>query len=185
MSHPAIEQDRLPPSIDGDDLPTYDDLAAQEGPNSRFGRWRGWIEKRGAERYVAIETLVLGSSVQGMHPSITITPEERARRKERGWGNEEMDALDADLDMPSTPTTAALSIQTKGLRLSTTLSEPPPTAVPSPPLPPLPPTSTALRPTHLKLHHFGAGFCRTRRHRYGVSSLCEMNECCWWGTTRG
>ncbi|KAJ6560203.1 hypothetical protein B0H19DRAFT_1234524, partial [Mycena capillaripes] len=140
MSHPAIEQDRLPPSIDGDDLPTYDDLAAQEGPNSRFGRWRGWIEKRAAERYMAI------------------TPEERARRKERGWGNEEMDALDADLDMPSTPTTAALSIQTKGLRLSTTLSEPPPTAVPSPPLPPLPPTSTALRPTHLKLHHFGSRF---------------------------
>lgn len=49
----------------GDDLPTYDELAAQHGPNSRylyrigfdgvqvlialysrFGRWREWIEKR-------------------------------------------------------------------------------------------------------------------------------------------
>ncbi|KAJ7506648.1 hypothetical protein B0H11DRAFT_238508 [Mycena galericulata] len=69
MDH--IEQDRDLP-LDGDDLPTYDDLAAQQGPNSRFGRWRGWIEKRAAERYM------------------TITPEERARRRERGWGNEEM-----------------------------------------------------------------------------------------------
>lgn len=60
------EQDTQGP---GDDLPTYDHLAAQSGPNSRldplsitfescgkltllltahsrFGRWRGWIEKR-------------------------------------------------------------------------------------------------------------------------------------------
>lgn len=58
-----VEQDSQGP---GDDLPTYDDLAAQSGPNSRlvasecmysrhgclfsissrFGRWKGWIEKR-------------------------------------------------------------------------------------------------------------------------------------------
>ncbi|KAJ7621514.1 hypothetical protein DFH06DRAFT_1285551 [Mycena polygramma] len=132
-----LEQDRLPSSMGEDDLPTYDDLAAQEGPNSRFGRWRGWIEKRAAERY------------------LTITPEERARRRERGWGNEEMDAMDPE---PLTPT--ALSIQTQNLRLST-LSEPPPTALlglPSPPLPPLPPVSTALPPSHLKMHHFGSRF---------------------------
>ncbi|KAJ7265399.1 hypothetical protein B0H12DRAFT_1179995 [Mycena haematopus] len=138
-----IEQDR--PTLDGDDLPTYDDLAAQEGPNSRrvfflrryrFGRWRGWIEKRAAERY------------------LMITPEERQRRRERGWGNEEMDALDPE---PPTPTTPGLSIQTKNLRIST-LSEPPPTARVEQPLPPLPPVSTVLRPTHLKMHHFGSRF---------------------------
>lgn len=63
-----IEQDQNAPAGGGsDDLPSYDDLAAQNGPNSRFGRWRGWIEKRAAERYAEI------------------TPEERQRRKERGW----------------------------------------------------------------------------------------------------
>ncbi|KAK7062309.1 hypothetical protein R3P38DRAFT_3492333 [Favolaschia claudopus] len=131
----SIEQDRLP-TLSGDDLPTYDDLAAQEGPNSRFGRWRGWIEKRAAERY------------------LSITPDERQRRRERGWGNEEMDALDPE---PLTPTTPGLSIQTRHLRIST-LSEPPPTARIEPPLPPLPPVSTVLRPTHLKMHHFGSRF---------------------------
>ncbi|KAF7352238.1 hypothetical protein MVEN_01187200 [Mycena venus] len=35
---------------------------------------------------------------------------------------------------------------------------PPPTARASPPLPPLPPVSTVLRPTHLKMHHFGSRF---------------------------
>ncbi|KAJ7613908.1 hypothetical protein FB45DRAFT_1110822 [Roridomyces roridus] len=131
-----IEQDRGP-APNGDDLPTYDDLAAQEGPNSRFGRWRGWIEKRAAERYMAI------------------TPEERARRRERGWGNEEMDTLDPEPPTPgpTTPTAARLSIQTRDLRYST-LSEPPPDS----PLPPLPAVSTRLRPTHLKMNHFGSRF---------------------------
>ncbi|KAG9104722.1 hypothetical protein FRC06_011616 [Ceratobasidium sp. 370] len=37
---------------DGKALPTYQDLAAREGgPNSRFGRWQAWVEKRAAERY--------------------------------------------------------------------------------------------------------------------------------------
>ncbi|KAJ7461981.1 hypothetical protein FB451DRAFT_1140016 [Mycena latifolia] len=150
MEH--IEQDRDLP-IGDDDLPTYDDLAAQAGPNSRFGRWRGWIEKRAAERY------------------LTITPEERARRRERGWGNDEMEepslfclgpscinkltSVQDEWDpVPPTPTTPGLSIQTKGLRLST-MSEPPPE---SPPLPPLPAVSTLLRPTHLKMNHFGSRF---------------------------
>ncbi|KAJ7794532.1 hypothetical protein B0H14DRAFT_2621808 [Mycena olivaceomarginata] len=100
----------------------------------RFGRWRGWIEKRVAEQY------------------LTITPEEWERRREWGWGNEEMDTLDPE---PQTPTTAGLSIQTKGLHIST-LSEPPPTAHPE--QPPLPPVSTVLRPTHLKMPHFGSRF---------------------------
>ncbi|KAF8605299.1 hypothetical protein BDV93DRAFT_521639 [Ceratobasidium sp. AG-I] len=37
---------------DGKVLPTYEALAAKEGgPNSRFGRWQAWVEKRAAERY--------------------------------------------------------------------------------------------------------------------------------------
>ncbi|KAJ7055076.1 hypothetical protein C8F01DRAFT_1160971 [Mycena amicta] len=134
MDH--IEQDRAP-AASGDALPTYDDLAAQQGPNSRFGRWRGWIEKRAAERFESI------------------TPQERERRRARGWGNDEMDALDPE---PPTPTSVAgLTVQTSGLRLSaiSTLSEPPPE---SPPLPPLPAVSRRLRPTHLKLNHFGSRF---------------------------
>lgn len=59
--YPHLEQDTDDPTNEGG-LPTYDDLAAQNGPNSRwiyyrlvtysintgarFGRWRGWIEKR-------------------------------------------------------------------------------------------------------------------------------------------
>nr|GAT46467.1 predicted protein [Mycena chlorophos] len=130
-----IEQDRAP-AASGDALPTYDDLVAQEGPNSRFGRWRGWIEKRAAERYQSI------------------TPEERERRRARGWGNAEMDALDPE---PPTPTSVnRLSVQTNNLRFSaiSTLSEPPPT----PPNPLLPAPSTRLRPTHLRMNHFGSRF---------------------------
>ncbi|KAJ7756727.1 hypothetical protein B0H14DRAFT_3599178 [Mycena olivaceomarginata] len=62
------------------------------------------------------------------------------------------DTLDSE---PQIPTTAGLSIQTKGLHIST-LSEPPPTAHPE--QPPLPPVSTVLRPTHLKMPHFGSRF---------------------------
>ncbi|KIO12479.1 hypothetical protein M404DRAFT_678478 [Pisolithus tinctorius Marx 270] len=49
------------------ELPTYDDVVAQS-PNSRFGRWRGWIEKRAAERYADVSV------------------EEHERRRSRGWG---------------------------------------------------------------------------------------------------
>ncbi|TBU47263.1 hypothetical protein BD309DRAFT_952396 [Dichomitus squalens] len=62
---PVPEQDQS----GGDGLPTYDDLAQQNGPNSRFGRWREWIEKRAAERY---------------HD---LTPADLERRRQRGWGD--------------------------------------------------------------------------------------------------
>ncbi|KAL7282608.1 hypothetical protein ACG7TL_004080 [Trametes sanguinea] len=61
---PMPEQD----PYGGDALPTYDDLAAQHGPNSRFGRWREWIEKRAAERYA------------------DLTPADLERRRQKGWG---------------------------------------------------------------------------------------------------
>ncbi|KAK0230285.1 hypothetical protein IW262DRAFT_1521668 [Armillaria fumosa] len=132
----------------GDELPTYDDLAAQNGPNSRFGRWRGWVEKRAAERYM------------------DVTPEERARRRERGWGNEEMDEAESQsssllsvpliIQEPPTPTANTyLHIQTEGLN---TCMPPPETPRLNSPLPPLPAVSTRLRPTHLKMNNFGSRF---------------------------
>ncbi|TFK94239.1 hypothetical protein K466DRAFT_593748 [Polyporus arcularius HHB13444] len=63
---PVPEQDEV--GAGGDALPTYDDLTTQHGPNSRFGRWREWIEKRAAERYA--ET----------------SPADVERRRQRGWG---------------------------------------------------------------------------------------------------
>ncbi|KAG7447645.1 uncharacterized protein BT62DRAFT_930663 [Guyanagaster necrorhizus] len=131
----------------GDQLPTYDDLAAQHGPNSRFGRWRGWVEKRAAERYM------------------DITPEERARRRERGWGNDEMDdasqsssllSVPPIIQEPSTPTANTyLHILTEDLNECM-----PPPEMPrlNSPLPPLPAISTRLRPTHLKINNFGSRF---------------------------
>ncbi|KAK7033592.1 hypothetical protein VNI00_012829 [Paramarasmius palmivorus] len=156
MSSPHyIEQDR-DLGNGADELPTYDDLAAQAGPNSRFGRWREWIEKRAAERYN------------------DITPEERLRRRERGWGNEgvyEAEGSSASvsngsvpviLNQPPTPGATTLTIKTSHLSLSDatslsvqsqTLYEPS-----AAPLPPLPSVSNKLRPTHLKMHTFGSRF---------------------------
>ncbi|KAF9226775.1 hypothetical protein BS17DRAFT_776114 [Gyrodon lividus] len=62
------------------DLPTYDDLAAQSSPNSRFGRWRGWIEKRAAERYA------------------DLTSEEVDRRRTRGWGHDQQPQPDIQVN---------------------------------------------------------------------------------------
>ncbi|KAJ1309059.1 hypothetical protein OPQ81_004738 [Rhizoctonia solani] len=46
------ETNGSPEDDDGRALPTYEALEARErGPNSRFGRWQAWVEKRAAERY--------------------------------------------------------------------------------------------------------------------------------------
>ncbi|KAK0207002.1 hypothetical protein DFS33DRAFT_1255800 [Desarmillaria ectypa] len=133
----------------GDELPTYDDLAAQNGPNSRhaFGRWRGWVEKRAAERY------------------LDITPEERARRRERGWGNDELDETSHSSGLPNVPpiiqepptptANSHLHIRTEDLNIC---MPPPETPRLNSPLPPLPAISTRLRPTHLKMNNFGSRF---------------------------
>ncbi|KAG7097401.1 hypothetical protein E1B28_004751 [Marasmius oreades] len=148
-----IEQDTAR-GTGADDLPTYDDLVAQTGPNSRFGRWRGWIEKRAAERYN------------------DITSEERERRRQRGWGNDEMypgEEISSNSNIPvvtnEPPTpgpTATLTIQTNNWSLSETDSYSSHSYLqqtPSPrPLPPLPSVSNQLRPTHLNMHSFGSRF---------------------------
>ncbi|KAF9498711.1 hypothetical protein BDN71DRAFT_353746 [Pleurotus eryngii] len=185
--HPYIEQDNAPPP-GGDDLPTYDDLAAQNGPNSRFGRWRGWIEKRAAERYN------------------DVGPDERARRRARGWGlndsgSEADEQLTAsvqsslnirDRQLPSLPSGPAPHPRQQPPPLHTlpqfyqqtalptpdpysNIPQPPPIPnlhvqtnnlafqpLPSPPAAPesmaLPFVSQKLPPTHLKLNNFGSRF---------------------------
>ncbi|KAL0950093.1 hypothetical protein HGRIS_010094 [Hohenbuehelia grisea] len=176
-----VEQDQSPPPP-GDDLPTYDDLAAQNGPNSRFGRWRGWIEKRAAERYA------------------DSSPGERARRRERGWDFDDRNAQDSPVDAQLASATESLHIYqdspipydsltprnahfaqppqgpaTPALSLRTDLRVPPPPPLPprqndastgverpgpgpESPLPPLPFVSQKLPPSHLRLNHFGSRF---------------------------
>ncbi|CAL1700203.1 unnamed protein product [Somion occarium] len=123
----------------GDDLPTYDDLAVQNGPNSRFGRWRGWIEKRAAERYA------------------DLTPEALAHRRQRGW------------DLDQHPTAEGVSHAASGsatdppfqLHIQTVFPNPSlPIAIPivQKHLPPTPSVGESLSPTHLELHSFGSRF---------------------------
>ncbi|KAI9467238.1 hypothetical protein BJY52DRAFT_56697 [Lactarius psammicola] len=146
----------------GDGLPTYENLAQAHGPNSRFGRWRSWVEKRAAERYA------------------DITPEERERRKQRGWGDGIADdvrtarlaschvvsrhlstrlpqAVPGDGSSTPRPST---SIPT--LRLNTDFD-----VLPTPPIrsdelleydPTQPILGESLQPAHLGLHHLGSRF---------------------------
>ncbi|KAA1466563.1 hypothetical protein DENSPDRAFT_831416 [Dentipellis sp. KUC8613] len=136
----APEQDR----DGGDDLPTYDDLAEQHGPNSRFGRWRSWIEKRAAERYA------------------DITPEEIARRRERGWGNNpslEPQWANQPTAFPGPEQGGSTSIP--HLQVQTAFKP-----LPSPPIYPeeypsaesQPLVGQPLSPTHISLHQFGSRF---------------------------
>ncbi|KAH6914688.1 hypothetical protein BKA70DRAFT_1256765 [Coprinopsis sp. MPI-PUGE-AT-0042] len=129
-----VEQDRAAPGDEGE-LPTYDDLAAQNGPNSRFGRWRGWIEKRAAERYAEI------------------TPEERQRRRERGWDLPERQNPNAPPGaLPETQ--IPLHIQTSNL----SIHSPPETSNQDDASVHLPFVSQSVAPTHLKLNQFGSRF---------------------------
>ncbi|ETW84114.1 hypothetical protein HETIRDRAFT_381493 [Heterobasidion irregulare TC 32-1] len=131
----------------GDALPTYDDLAEKHGPNSRsFGRWRGWIEKRAAERYA------------------DVTPDEFRRRERRGWGDGSDPPPAAQPPPPiflNEPPTSAPSASHPPLTLHTAF-EP----LPSPPLYPdeylsddaQPLVAESLAPTHLSLNQFGSRF---------------------------
>ncbi|OCB87544.1 hypothetical protein A7U60_g5449 [Sanghuangporus baumii] len=142
----------------GDGLPTYDDLAAQKGPNSRFGRWKSWVEKRAAERFV------------------DLTPEERARRRARGWGNplfNEVNARNAETTQdvrtprpdqqtylqPSAPASVySQDSQWSGYTGSQIPNNEPPSYYPSQPEPPVTHAGEPLLPSHLKAHQFGSRF---------------------------
>lgn len=128
------------------DLPTYNDVAAQSGPNSRFGRWRGWIEKRAAERYA------------------DVTAEEFQRRRARGWSEDgSSQAADSEeYQDDSIPECRSSTLQ----RLTINADLPPPPQVlpdeyttPEPSLEPsLHIPEEHLSPTHLSIHHFGSRF---------------------------
>lgn len=131
MADPRFPQPEQDVSGNGD-LPTYDAVAAEVGPNSRFGRWRSWVEKRAAERYS------------------DLTPEVLERQRARGWGEE-------ILNHGPSRTTPQLGLQTKNL-----ITEPPnyPTSsVPSNPSP-VPPqiNEEILAPSHLRVSQFGSRF---------------------------
>ncbi|KAF8638526.1 hypothetical protein AX17_002069 [Amanita inopinata Kibby_2008] len=144
-----IEQDQS--TFGGpNDLPSYDELAAQNGPNSRrvviFGRWRGWIEKRAAERYA------------------DLTLDERRRRRARGWGNYEADhhrtqVADATTSAPNSLASGPvpLHIHTSNISISSDEYIPQPHLT-TPNSQPLPFVSQRLSPTHLRLCQFGSRF---------------------------
>ncbi|KAG1752453.1 uncharacterized protein EDB91DRAFT_1102685 [Suillus paluster] len=133
------------------DLPTYNDVTAQSGPNSRFGRWRGWIEKRAAERYA------------------DVTVEEFDRRRARGWGEDESSQPVEDQDpstqaieepqhyRSSTPPRLRINADLPSLLSSQTLHDgsttPEPSMEPSLHIP-----AEHLTPTHLSIYHFGSRF---------------------------
>ncbi|KIJ69866.1 hypothetical protein HYDPIDRAFT_77816 [Hydnomerulius pinastri MD-312] len=112
------------------DLPSYDDLAAQSSPNSRFGRWRGWIEKRSAERYA------------------DLTVEERDHRRARGWGDNQQQQ-----STPLNQNRASSVPVPLRIRINADLPN-----IPAPASEPARTTSETLAPTHLQVHQFGSRF---------------------------
>ncbi|KIP04906.1 hypothetical protein PHLGIDRAFT_177949 [Phlebiopsis gigantea 11061_1 CR5-6] len=130
------------PEVDqhgGDELPSYNDLAVQNGPNSRFGRWRAWIEKRAAERYT------------------DLTPEALEQRRQKGWGAGSQDRNSqppADFAGPSNSNRPGLA-----LHIQTDIGVPdtPPGLLPEPDGP-QPSVGEVLSPTRLQLHQFGSRF---------------------------
>ncbi|KAH8096706.1 hypothetical protein BXZ70DRAFT_1032823, partial [Cristinia sonorae] len=124
----------------GDDLPTYDDLAVQNGPNSRFGRWREWIEKRSAERYA------------------DLTPDVLKQRRARGWGDSVSNSSVSSSSGASGPP-RHLHVQTD-FSSNVQYSEPEAELESTPVNDTTPPPSIGdpLYPSHLELHQFGSRF---------------------------
>ncbi|KAG6808595.1 hypothetical protein H0H92_003606 [Tricholoma furcatifolium] len=125
------------------------------------------------ERLIKV-LLDLGDGKSGLKNAeryLDVTPEERARRRQRGWGNEEMEehnaagssqtnpfpvpTLQVDSTTPPSNSHAPLHIQTEHLHPNgSTIRRPDP----SPPLPILPFLSQRIAPTHLKINQFGSRF---------------------------
>ncbi|KZP00128.1 hypothetical protein CALVIDRAFT_533777 [Calocera viscosa TUFC12733] len=140
MSALRVEMDTSP--SDGD-LPTYQELEQAAPPNSRFGRWRGWIDKRAAERFA------------------DMSPEERRARRERlGWGESIVDSpTDVDSQQPAIPDIPEPSTSA-GLQPSPVLQSPPSYPSPTRLGDPLPPTQAAL-------YSFGSRFLS-----HSADSIC-------------
>lgn len=123
------------------DLPTYEDLAQQNGPNSRFGRWRGWVEKRAAERYA------------------DVTSDERVRRRARGWGKG-VNQQD-ELTQENTPSILSRESDWSESTIQALPTEPPsyiPDDSELSPSPSLPAPGEPIPASHLRLFNFGSRF---------------------------
>ncbi|KAF8528840.1 hypothetical protein BU17DRAFT_79995 [Hysterangium stoloniferum] len=144
----SLSQD-LQDNIDND-LPTYHELAAQQGPNSRFGRWKGWVEKRAAERYAED------------------TPEKQLARKLKGWGPHvvvEQPTESSSKDLLESHNTTLSRTRTVLSSFVADGSERVPTDFIS--------TSQCLPPSHLRLHTFGSRFLPHSEHPI----LCLLPIC--------
>ncbi|OBZ70500.1 hypothetical protein A0H81_09681 [Grifola frondosa] len=134
MSNPSREMPPVPErdKYGGDDLPTYDDLAAQHGPNSRA-----------AERYA------------------DVTPSELQRRRQRGWGQGSIEGgwklaeATQTSQSSSAPGPPLLHLQTDFSQAPIPVSPPAHTQFPPPPAPLIP---EPLSPSHLQLYQFGSRF---------------------------
>lgn len=116
-----VEQDQNL-STGGDELPTYDDLAAQSGPNSRQVVLSVYSQ-RILSPFLQIRTMEGLDREEVSLPSkrnkeldcngrayvyraaeryMDISPQERYRRRERGWGNDDEVRLSIDSSCPHT-----------------------------------------------------------------------------------
>ncbi|EJU06526.1 hypothetical protein DACRYDRAFT_113210 [Dacryopinax primogenitus] len=138
------------------DLPTYAELQQAAPPNSRFGRWREWIDKRSAERFA------------------DQTPEERRARQERlGWG-ENLVASPTDVSPQADEHIASSSFQ------------PTPPELQSPPSYPQPPRlGDPLPPTQAALYTFGSRFLSHSRHHICCLLPVARDHFLLIGTTEG
>ncbi|KZT60170.1 hypothetical protein CALCODRAFT_492751 [Calocera cornea HHB12733] len=145
MSTLRVEMDSDPTQEDGH-LPTYQELQQAAPPNSRFGRWRGWIDKRAAERFA------------------DMSPEERRARQERlGWGETIVDSpTDVNSQQSSIPVAPVPSSSSSSAILQPSPELQPPPSYPSPTRlgDPLPPTQAAL-------YSFGSRFLS-----HSADSIC-------------
>ncbi|KAG6861983.1 hypothetical protein C0995_009167 [Termitomyces sp. Mi166 len=135
--YPVIEQDESAPTGQ-DGLPTYDDLAAQHGPNSRrvFGLTR--VKK------VLIEQCFKVREV-----------EELDRKTEaRSGSSSQIGVIESTVASPPLQV-SDLQIETENLHIASPSAE---SSKPSPPLPILPFPSEKLLPTHLRVNQFGSRF---------------------------
>ncbi|KAG8885898.1 hypothetical protein FRB97_009060 [Tulasnella sp. 331] len=124
----------LPPVDEGNDgLPTYAQASAEDGPSAaRWNRWRGWIEKRAAERYA----------------------DDPKAKVSTGWGDSFNENEDCGQGLPTSQDPPAPPAIVPPQRKLTSLTFTPELSTPT--------SSTSvgerLEPSNLSLHLFGSRF---------------------------
>ncbi|THH11481.1 hypothetical protein EW145_g628 [Phellinidium pouzarii] len=145
--------------IDG--LPTYEDLAAQKGPNSRQIREMEGLGRETVSLSDSLDTFLLSVPFfSAAERYLDITPEERVRRRERGWGNDG-DQFDGENEQDVSKLYSTQVSATNSQWSGNTVQQPiiePPLYFRGEPEAPIPTTGESLLPSHLQLHHFGSKF---------------------------